>query len=71
MPHCGQEVYMELSVSLSYFKKTREITVDEDPEGYSVFDTLENENEEFIPGEALDKEDLKKTIHEMQRANAC
>ena len=48
-----------------HFKKTREITVDEDPEGYSVFDTLENENEEFIPGEALDKEDLKKTIHEM------
>lgn len=49
----------------AYFRKRREILADEDEEGYSVFDTVEEERTEFIPDEALDKEDLKQTIHAM------
>jgi RNA polymerase sigma-70 factor (ECF subfamily) len=45
-----------------YFRKHQELLADEDEDGYSVFDTIEEENEEFIPGAALDKEDLKQTI---------
>ena len=45
-----------------YFKKRKELLADEDEDGYSVFDTMEEENEEFIPGAALDHEDLRKTI---------
>lgn len=46
----------------AYFKKRREILADEDEEGYSVFDTIEEDRAEFIPDEALDKEDFKQTI---------
>ena len=49
----------------AHFRKTHEILVDENEEGYSIFDTLEEEREEFIPGEALNKEDLKKTIQQI------
>ena len=47
----------------AYFKKRHDLLVDEDEDGYSVFDTIAEEREEFIPGEALDREDLKQTIH--------
>ncbi len=46
----------------AYFRKRKELLVDEDEDGYSVFDTIEEENEEFIPDAAMDKEDLKQTI---------
>lgn len=49
----------------AYFKKRREILADEDEDGFSVFDTIEEDRAEFIPDEALDKEDLKQTIHAM------
>lgn len=49
----------------AYFKKRRDILADEKEDGLSVFDTLEEENAEFIPDEALDKADLKQTIHQM------
>lgn len=49
----------------AYFKKRREILADEDEDGYSAFDTIEEDRAEFIPDEALDKEDLKQTIHKM------
>lgn len=49
----------------AYFRKRREILADEDEDGYSVFDTVEEDRAEFIPDEALDKEDLKQTIHAM------
>jgi len=49
----------------AYARKTREILVDENEDGLSVFDTLEEERAEFIPDEALDKEDLKQTVHAM------
>lgn len=47
----------------AYFKKRREILADEDEDGHFVFDTIEEDRSEFIPDEALDKEDLKQTIH--------
>lgn len=46
----------------AYFRKSRELLADENEDGYSVFDTVEEERAEFIPHEALDKEDLKDTI---------
>ena len=49
----------------AYFKKRREILADEKEDGLSVFDTIEEDNAEFIPDEALDKADLKQTIHQM------
>lgn len=49
----------------AYARKTREILVDEDEDGLSLFDTIEEERTEFIPDEALDKEDLKQTVHAM------
>jgi len=45
-----------------YFKKKKDVIVDEDDEGHSIFDTIEDESTEFIPGDALDKEDFKATI---------
>ena len=47
----------------AYFKKRHDLLVDEDEDGYSVFDTIAEDRAEFIPDEALDKEDLKQTIH--------
>ena len=49
----------------AYFRKKRDLLLDEAEEGQSVFDTIVEEREEFIPDEALDKDELKKTIHEM------
>lgn len=49
----------------AYFKRRRDILADENEDGLSVFDTLEEDNAEFIPDEALDKADLKQTIHAM------
>ena len=49
----------------AYFKRRRDILADEKEDGLSVFDTLEEDNAEFIPDEALDKADLKQTIHQM------
>ncbi len=45
-----------------YFKKKKDVLVEEDEEGNTVFDTLKEENTEFIPDEALDKSDFQKTI---------
>ena len=45
-----------------YFKKKKDVLVEEDEDGNSVFDTLEEEREEFIPGEGVDKEDFRATI---------
>jgi len=48
-----------------YFKKKKDVLVDEDEEGNTIFDTLKEEKAEFIPDEALDQQDLKETILEM------
>lgn len=45
-----------------YFKKKKDVLVDEDEDGNTVFDTLAEERAEFIPDEALDKEDFRQTI---------
>ncbi len=45
-----------------YFKKKKDVLVDEDEEGNTIFDTLKEKNAEFIPDEALEKADFKKTI---------
>lgn len=49
----------------AYARKTREVLVEENEDGLSVFDTIEEDRTEFIPDEALDKEDLKQTIQAM------
>lgn len=49
----------------AYNRKTKDLTVDENEDGLNIFDTIEEERTEFIPDEALDKEDLKQTIHAM------
>ena len=48
-----------------YFKKKKEFLADEEEDGYSIFDTQEETREDFLPDEALDKEDLKQTIQKM------
>lgn len=45
-----------------YSIKRKELLVDEYEDGYTIFDQVEEIREEFIPGEALDKEDLKRII---------
>lgn len=49
----------------AYFRKRHELLADEQEDGSTIFDTMVEEREEFIPGEALDKEDLKNTIRQM------
>ena len=49
----------------AYFRKHKELLADEDEDGYSVFDTVPEENQEFIPDEALDNKELKQTIMNM------
>lgn len=48
-----------------YFKKKKDILIDEDEDGHTVFDTLKEENIDFIPDEALDKQDFKATVLSM------
>ena len=49
----------------AYARKAKDVLVDENEDGLSVFDTIEEDRTEFIPDEALDKADLKQTIHAM------
>lgn len=48
----------------AYFRKKRDLLADE-IEDHSVLDTVEEYREEFLPGELLDREDLKKTLRTM------
>ena len=45
-----------------YFKKKKEVLVDEDEEGNTIFDTLADEREDSIPSEVYEKEDFRNTI---------
>ncbi len=49
----------------AHFRKRREVTLDTDEDGHSLMDTIEEDRTEFIPDEALDKEDLKQTVQAM------
>ena len=48
-----------------YFRKRKELLLDEYEEGQSPFDLIPEEDAEFIPHEALDREDLKNTLLKM------
>lgn len=48
-----------------YFKKKKEVLVEEDEEGLTVFDTLEDESEDSVPAEVYEKEEFRNTILEM------
>ena len=45
-----------------YFNKKKDVLVDEDEEGATLFDSIKEENAEFIPDEALDQSEFKKAI---------
>lgn len=45
-----------------FFQKKKDVLVEEDEEGNTVFDALTEERTEFVPDEALDQEDFRKTI---------
>lgn len=47
----------------AYFKKRHDLIVDEYEDGYSIFDSIPDDSTEFIPTEALDREEFKQTIH--------
>ena len=48
-----------------YFKKKKDVQVEEDEDGNSVFDALVEEHAEFIPDAALDQAEFRKTVLEM------
>lgn len=48
-----------------HFKKSKEVLVDEDEDGNSLFDTLTDESEGSIPAEVYEKEEFRKTIMDM------
>lgn len=52
----------------AYARKRREITAPETEDGLTIFDTIEEDRTEFIPDEALDKEELKQTVNAMLAA---
>lgn len=45
-----------------YFKKKKDVIVDEDEDGNTLFDDIVEEKTEFIPDEALEKDEFKKTV---------
>ena len=45
-----------------YFKKKKDVLVDENEDGDTIFDTMAEERTEFIPDEAVDQEDFRTTI---------
>lgn len=52
----------------AYFRKRHEMLADESEDGHSVFDGIEEDRMEFIPGEALDREEFKQAILSMINA---
>lgn len=48
-----------------YFKKKKDVLVDEDEDGNTIFDTLKEDRVEFIPDEALEQKEFKETILEI------
>lgn len=45
-----------------FFQKRKDVLVEEDEDGNTVFDTVMEERAAFVPDEALDQEDFRKTI---------
>ena len=48
-----------------YFKKKKDVTVDEDEDGNTIFDTLADESEGSIPAEVYEKAEFRETILRM------
>ena len=48
-----------------YFKKKKDVLVDEDEDGNTMFDSLADDDAGAIPSEVLEKEDFRKTILSM------
>ena len=51
-----------------YFEKNRDVLVDEGDEENNIFDSVEDSDMDFIPDEALDRDDFRKTIMDMINA---
>jgi len=49
----------------AYFRKKKDLLLDENEDGTTVLDIQVEENAEFIPDEALDNKELKQTIMDM------
>ena len=45
-----------------YFKKKKDVQVEEDEDGHTIFDTLADESEDSIPSEVYEKEEFRNTI---------
>ena len=45
-----------------YFKKKKDVLVDENEDGSTIFDTIQEDRTEFIPDEALEQKEFKETI---------
>ena len=45
-----------------YFKKKKDVLVDEDEDGNTLFDSLVDESEDSVPAEVYEKEEFRKTI---------
>ncbi len=50
------------SKATRYFNKKKDVLVEEDEEGFTLFDNLTEEKTEFIPDEALEQDEFKKII---------
>ncbi len=48
-----------------HFRKHKDVIVDEDEDGNTIFDDIKEESADFIPDEALDRDDFKRTILSM------
>ena len=59
---CRQVAYFRCT---HHFRKKKEVLVEEDEDGASLFDTIAEEKEEFIPEEALKKKDFRATVMNM------
>jgi len=50
------------SKATRYFNKQKDVLVEEDEEGFTLFDNLTEDKTEFIPDEALEQDEFKKII---------
>lgn len=48
-----------------YFKKRKDVLVDENEDGETIFDTLQEDSIEALPEEVLEKKDLQKIIRDL------
>ncbi|MBQ3048451.1 MAG: RNA polymerase sigma factor [Oscillospiraceae bacterium] len=48
-----------------YFKKKKDVLVDEDEDGSTIFDELEDESSDSIPAEVYEKEEFRSTVLNM------